>query len=196
MDKNLTELAQKHNCDKSSHGYMPHYQRHLPKTAERILEVGCEHGESLRMWRELYPNAEIHTIDLFQNPLFAQEREIAGQGFITHRGDQFYKKTYTNLTGKFDFIIEDGSHNAHHQLFSFNAMFEEFVKPEGLYVMEDLHTNWEDERFYWGPIDTFNDTPLGSMKRKGSWFWALYGQLIETLDIYDDKIAFIKKRNC
>lgn len=191
MDKNLIELAQKHNTDKLQHSYMPHYQKHLPKTAERILEVGCEHGESLRMWRELYPNAEIHTIDLFQNPLFAQEREIADQGFITHRGDQFYKKTYGSLTGKFDFIIEDGSHRADHQLFTFNMLFD-FVKSEGLYIVEDLQCCREE--FFRGQIGSFEDTILASLERKGSWFYALYGQLIESVDIYDRKIAFIKKR--
>ena len=193
MDKNLTELAQKHNCDKSGHGYMPHYQRHLPRTAERILEIGCEHGESLRMWKELYPKAEIHTIDLFQNPLFAQEREMAGQGFITHQGDQFYKKTYANLTGKFDFIIEDGSHRADHQLFTFNMLFD-FVKSEGLYIVEDLQCCQEE--FFRGSIESFDDTILSSIERKGSWFYALYGQMIEKVDIYDRKIAFIKKRIC
>lgn len=190
---NLTQLAQKYNCDKESHGYMPHYERHLPKTAERILEVGCEHGESLRMWRELYPNAEIHTIDLFQNPLFAQEREISEQGFITHAGDQFYKKTYRGLTGKFDFIIEDGSHRADHQLFTFNMLFD-FVESEGLYIVEDLQCCQEE--FFRGQIGSFEDTILASLERKGSWFYALYGQLIESVDIYDRKIAFIKKRIC
>jgi hypothetical protein len=148
------------------------------------------------MWRELYPKAEIHTIDLFQNPHFAQEREIAAQGFFTHRGDQFYKRTYDNLTGQFDVIIDDGSHSPPHQLFSFNTLFEKFVKPEGLYVIEDLHTNEIKEKFYWGQIDNFNDTPLGSIERKGSWFYALYGQMIQSVNVYERKIAFIKKRLC
>lgn len=191
---NLTQLAQKHNCDKSGHGYMPHYERHLPKTAERILEVGCEHGESLRMWRELYPNAEIHTIDLFENPLFAQEREIKEEGFITHKGDQFYKRTYETLDGKFDLIIEDGSHRADHQLFTFNMLFEKHLKSEGLYVAEDMHCCREE--FFRGQIVGFEDTLLSSLERKGSWFYALYGQLIQSVDIYERNIAFIRKRIC
>lgn len=190
----LNQLASDYGCDKKDHGYMDHYAKHLPINPERVLEIGCEMGESLRMWRVLWPNAEIHTIDLFQNPLFASERDIKKEGFITHQGDQFYKKTYDSLSGKFDVIIEDGSHRADHQLFTFETLFERFVKPEGLYVVEDLHCN--QDNFFWGTVNQFEDTMLASLERKGSWFYALYGQMIQSVDIYDRKIAFIKKRIC
>lgn len=192
----LTELCQKHGSDKIEHSYLPHYAYHLPERVDRILEIGCEMGESLRMWREIYPGAEIHTIDLFENPKFAQEDDIKKEGFFTVKGDQYYRSTYKNLTGKFDVIIEDGSHNVPHQLFSFHMLFENFVKSEGLYVVEDLHTNEEKEKFYWGQIKDYHDTFLASLERKSSWFYCLYGQIIENVSLYDRKIAFIKKRIC
>lgn len=191
---NFDELGVKHGTDKSSqgHNYLVHYQNHMPSSPERILEIGCEQGESLRMWKEIYPQAEIHTIDLFINPNFAQEREIAGQGFYTHRGDQFYRRTYDSLTGQFDAIIEDGSHRSDHMIFTLYMLFERFVKPGGLYVAEDLHCNRDD--FFNGTISDYNQSLLAALENKGSWFYAQYGQLIESVDIYKRNIAFIKKR--
>ncbi len=190
----LTELCEKYGSDKKDHSYLPHYAYHLPERVDRILEIGCEMGESLRMWREIYPGAEIHTIDLFENTKFAQEDDIKKEGFITVRGDQYYRSTYKKLIGKFDVIIEDGSHRADHQLFSFYMLFENFLKSEGLYVAEDLHCCTEP--FFRGSISTFEDTLLGSIERSGSWFHAQYGQLIENISLYERKIAFIKKRIC
>lgn len=193
MDTNtLNNLAFKYNCDKTDHNYMAYYSKHLPQSPKRILEVGCEMGESLRIWRELWPQAEIHTIDLFENPLFESDRRIASEGFITHKGDQFYRKTYNSLDGKFDLIIEDGSHRADHQIFTFYMLYEKFLASEGLYVAEDLHCCQEE--FFRGQIGSFEDTLLASIERKGSWFYAQYGQLIHSVDVYDRKIAFIKKR--
>jgi hypothetical protein len=37
----------------------------------------------------------------------------------------------------FDFILEDGSHNANHQMISFASLFK-YVKPGGIYILEDI----------------------------------------------------------
>lgn len=190
----IDHIGVKYGTDKSSigHNYLKHYGKYLPSRVHRLLEVGCEMGESLRMWKEIYPNAEIHTIDLFQNPNFASERDMKDEGFFTHRGDQFYRKTYDSLEGKFDVIIEDGSHNANHQIFSFYMLFENHLKSEGLYVLEDLHCC--KDTFFLNGMSSLDQTILPALKNKGSWFYAQYGQSIEWIELFDDNIAFIKKR--
>jgi hypothetical protein len=43
--------------------------------------------------------------------------------------------------GNFDVVIDDGSHVPEHQLISFESLWPA-VKPGGLYIVEDLETNW------------------------------------------------------
>ena len=46
--------------------------------------------------------------------------------------------------GQFDIIVDDGSHLPWHQLFTFEIMFETWLKPGGLYVIEDVETSYWD----------------------------------------------------
>jgi len=43
--------------------------------------------------------------------------------------------------GHFDVIVEDGSHVPSHQLISFETLWPS-VKPGGVYIVEDIETNW------------------------------------------------------
>jgi len=77
----LDPLARLHGTDKSSyvHGYTRLYETHFASrrpTVRRLLEIGVggitsrrgyettEGGQSLRMWRDYLPNAEIIGIDI------------------------------------------------------------------------------------------------------------------------------------
>lgn len=44
----------------------------------------------------------------------------------------------------FDIIVDDGSHVPWHQLFTFEIMFETWLKPGGLYIIEDIETSYMD----------------------------------------------------
>lgn len=128
----LTELAEKYGTDKLQHGYIPYYERHLPKNPARILEIGCLTGASIRMWREYFPDAEIHCLDLFEE--HKQPEDIPG--VIYWKGSQTDQYVLEQLRRiHFDVIIDDGSHCAIDQivtLFSLIGCCE-------LYVCEDIH---------------------------------------------------------
>lgn len=135
----LNDLALKYGSDKSSegHNYCPFYELTLPKNPKRLLEIGCLHGASARMWREWFPDTEVHVLDLFEeNPI----PDIPGVVF--HKGDQRDWKILEELR-KFDFdvIIDDGSHNARDQMMSFFGLFN-----GKRYYIEDVHCN--NEEFY------------------------------------------------
>jgi len=54
--------------------------------------------------------------------------------------------------GPWDIIIDDGSHVPYHQVFSFFSLWKAVV-PGGLYVIEDLETNyWEPGRKVYGHL--------------------------------------------
>lgn len=168
----LTEIAPKYSTDKNEHGYMPHYFKHLPDEVNSLLEIGCLKGESLRMWREIYPNAELHTLDLFQeNP---EPTDIPN--LTCWKGSQTNTKILERLKNKnFDVIIDDASHNSKDQILTFNFIYPNFK----LYVIEDLHCC--NDSFYRQGMP-FRATILGQIK---------HGNFPYNCNMYDDKIVFI-----
>lgn len=115
----LHELALKYGSDKAEHGYMDFYEKTLPKNPNRLLEIGCLHGASARMWREWFPETEIHVLDLFEeNPI----PDIPGVVF--HKGDQRDWQILEELRKfEFDVIIDDGGHLSRAQMMTFYGLF-------------------------------------------------------------------------
>lgn len=140
----LEELARKHGTDKAGHGYMPHYERHFEKFRNEtfnLLEIGVHKGASLRMWKEYFPNAQIHGID--KNPA---AKEFEEDRIYIQIGDQANIQ-FLNCAGanpSFEIIIDDGSHKWEHQIKSFQTLFP-VLADGGLYVIEDLHTSYHKE---------------------------------------------------
>lgn len=146
---NLEELAIKYGTDKLDHGYVPFYEKHLPKNPQRILEIGVKQGYSLAMWAEYFPDAEIHGLDLFQENHaymvrdFLAEKNIPLQNVYLHHGNQCDWQLLEQLRKyDFDVIVDDGSHNSRDQMITFFGLFN-----GKHYFIEDLHCNDEVE-FY------------------------------------------------
>jgi hypothetical protein len=162
---------------------MPFYAKHLPEKPKRILEIGCWKGDSLRMWRQLFPDAWLHTLDLFGEN--KEPKDI--DGLICLKGSQsdheVLKKTASlddslAMTGPlFDVIIDDGSHNTIDQNTTMNFLLP-FAK---LYVVEDLQCC--TEAFYRNGFK-FEETILGRIKA---------GNFPHKHELYLDKIVFIQQ---
>lgn len=168
----LTELAERFGTDKLEHGYIPFYEQHLPKNPARILEIGCLTGASLRMWREYFPDTEIHCLDLFEE--HPQPTDIPGVIYWKgNQTDQYILEQLRRL--HFDVIIEDGSHNLVHQWVTFHSL----IGCTDLYIVEDLHCA-NDEIYREG--FKFKHSMLAPM---------ICGNFPYRHHLYDDKIAFI-----
>lgn len=154
----LEELAGKYKTDKLEHGYLPHYQQHLPPLCRSMLEIGAAKGASALMWRDYYPDCDIHLLDLFGDPNHVSVKWCREHFFVPHQGDQGSLKVLATIQEQFDVIIDDGSHRADHQLISFKHLFFNNLISGGLYAIEDCHCNTVP--FYWGEIVRFEDTPL------------------------------------
>lgn len=65
-----------------------------------------------------------------------------------YRGDQsdgeFLSFVLSDSDTEFDIVVDDGSHDPEHQLFTFDALFPS-VKPGGLYIFEDVETSYWNE---------------------------------------------------
>lgn len=123
--------------------YLHHYERHfspLRFTATRILEIGVHGGFSLRLWRDYFPAATIHGLDINPDALTNVNGEPR---IIPHLGDQSSPETLASLAslGPFDAIIDDGSHCTAHLLASLAALWPS-LKPGGLYVLEDMSCSY------------------------------------------------------
>lgn len=130
----LYDLAVKYQSDKAEHGYCPFYEQYLPKNPKKLLEIGVLKGASIRMWREYFPDCEIHALDLFEeNPI----PDIEEATF--HKGNQCDWLMLEWLRKEnFDIIVDDGSHNSRDQLITFFGLFS-----GKHYFIEDLHCCYE-----------------------------------------------------
>lgn len=139
----LEALAAKYGTDKLDHGYIPFYEKYLPKEPKRILEIGVLKGSSLKMWKEYFPSTEVHGLELLENQHLIDPEILHYQsGYKIHYGNQCDWEMLEQLR-KFDFdvIIDDGSHIARHQMMTFFGLFN-----GKQYYIEDLHC--PREQFY------------------------------------------------
>jgi hypothetical protein len=138
----LTELGIRHGTDKVSHGFCTFYHHHLAASRHgifKVLEIGVFRGASLRMWRDYFPNAEIHGFD-------SQKTELTPESRIhLHVGDQADRHSLDSLLeaagSPFDLIIDDGGHTMEQQQVSFACLFPH-LRPGCPYIIEDLHTSF------------------------------------------------------
>lgn len=130
MDNTLGLLFLKYGSDKYHHGYSEFYEQHLPKNPKKILEIGVKNGASILAWKEYFPEAEIHGLDLFmESPV----PEVPGVKFW--KGNQCDWRLLEQLRHEdFDVIIDDGSHNSRDQMISLFGLYS-----GKHYFIEDLH---------------------------------------------------------
>jgi hypothetical protein len=147
----LCDLANKYRTDKANNGYTKYYYelfKDRRNTVKKVLEFGIgsprvmNHiitnyitGASLRMWRDFFPHAIIHGVDIDENCMFENER------IVTHICDEVDKGGVTNLIKKIgsdiDLIIDDARHHYPHQLRLFFAV-EPFLTKDSIYIIEDV----------------------------------------------------------
>lgn len=126
--------------DKSSadHNYLVHYDRLFREFRSQhfnFLEIGIFRGASLATWREYFSAATIIGVDIQESC-----RQYAREGIVVEIGSQEDPGFLIDLIRRYPakIIIDDGSHQAHHVLFTFETLFPS-LEPGGLYVIEDLH---------------------------------------------------------
>lgn len=146
---NLNKLAIRHNTDKwGSHWYTEHYDfhfRNFKKSKIKIFEIGVGGydtpylgGNSLRMWRDYFPNGKVISLDIEDKSPLNEKRIKIYKGSQT---DKEILEIINNENGPFDIIIDDGSHINSHVIFSFQHLFP-LLKNGGIYAIEDTQTSY------------------------------------------------------
>lgn len=142
----LDKIGLRFGTDKAStgHDYLSFYEKFLSPLRNlqlSILEVGVLGGASLKTWESYFPNAKVTGADIVP----ASKRFEGGRVGIEIL-DQSNIQELTQLAlnhGPFDIVIEDGSHMCEHQITTLKTLFP-FVKSDGIYIVEDLQTNYGD----------------------------------------------------
>jgi hypothetical protein len=129
----VTEAAPPFNTDKITyHGYFPTYVALAAQLgpAARVLELGVQGGESLRMFQSLFPLGQVAGVDCDPGATWPEGtvRVVAGQD----------DPALPELAGggPFGLVVDDASHDGRLTRASFDLLWP-LVQPGGFYVVED-----------------------------------------------------------
>lgn len=141
MNTDFYRIGKESGTDKiSHHGYHRFYANVIPRNIEKMLEIGIEHGSSLKMWLEYLPEAFVYGMDI--------GNEYRGDRHSVMRGDQSsivdLQKMMKHIgeENTLDFIIDDGSHIPEHQVLTFVHFFSRLLKNGGIYIIEDIECSY------------------------------------------------------
>lgn len=90
----------------------------------------------MNAWCEFYPDAHIFGIDISR--LYVHKYKGRANVYLCDVSDRKTMLEIVRCIPSLDIIIDDGSHNAKNQQDAFDVMFSK-LKPNGVYVIEDLH---------------------------------------------------------
>lgn len=157
----LSERFSSLGSDKNmTHSYGEFYDslsEHLPE-APTILEIGVEQGHSLQAWKDHFPAGRVIGADKHVGPEGAKLRIKDKYGLPYHRRSGLevlrcctpdYAPLITHFKMEqltFDLIVDDGSHSLVDQSLGLLCL-SSFLKPVGIYVIEDLQTEEAIQRF-------------------------------------------------
>ena len=135
----LQDLGIKYNTDKAyKHKFCDFYEQNLNKNISKLWEIGVLDGASIQMWSEYYPNAQITGFDIENKNYLKLNSNVNVQ--LLDQGNKEQLEKLTNENNDIDIIIDDGSHQIHHQIMTFEILFDS-LKSGGQYIIEDLHTS-------------------------------------------------------
>lgn len=134
-----------YDSDKIANRYLDYYDPILQPWLEKkivLLELGVHKGGSLLLWRDYFPLGTIVGIDINLPKGFKPTDRIH-----TYEGSQADTTFLSRVAGEtapegFDIIIDDASHIGELTKIAFWHLFDNHLKPNGLYVIEDWGTGY------------------------------------------------------
>lgn len=147
----LQQLGRKYGTDKSSNShtfkkksYCDIYDKYFINIRNKVktfVEIGIKSGCSLKMWEEYFPNATIYGIDI--DPSCKKYEKGRIKCLIGDQNDEKFLLEVKKEIGKYDILLDDGSHITLHQIKTFNILYEN-CDENGFYIIEDLRNSYEE----------------------------------------------------
>jgi predicted O-methyltransferase YrrM len=160
----LCEIGKKYDTDKSSqrmnvtnsrhcHPYTLFYDSmftHRKNEKLNIAELGILDGASLLMWKEYFPNSDIHgfeynkeLINNFKNK-FNNERITLSEINVTNQ--ESIINAFASNDKQYDIIIEDTTHQFEDQIRVINNIYN-YLKPGGVLIIEDIFKSYNENDY-------------------------------------------------
>jgi hypothetical protein len=125
--------------------YFKNYEEFLGPLRDqpiKMLELGIANGDSLRYWHDWLPLAQIAGLDIAPAPA-----DLPTDRIHCYQGEQQDPKILDRIGREiapegFDVIIDDASHVGQLTRLSFWHLYENHLKPGGLYFIEDWGTGY------------------------------------------------------
>lgn len=118
-----------------AHNMLGVYEKLLIGTnITNMLEIGVLNGESIRMWSNIFPGAQVHGVDTTDTYSLAAEMDNVTIYFADAYSESFLERIGGEV---FDFILDDGSHELQHQCFVAQR-YGALLSTNGLMVIEDV----------------------------------------------------------
>jgi predicted O-methyltransferase YrrM len=156
--------------------YFDVYNAHFARFVDQpmtIVEFGVAHGGSLEMWRHYFgKRARIIGVDI--NPECLESASRSAEVYLADQDDPDSLRKLAETVGQADIVIDDGGHTTRQQLNTFEVFYP-LVKTPGVYLVEDLHTN------YWHEFG-------GGLRQQGT-FIEHAKQLIDQLNAWHSRDA-------
>jgi SAM-dependent methyltransferase len=139
----LEELSDKYpHFDKKAIGYLPLYEMiFLPirTKAKKVLEIGVQSGNSIRLWKNFFPETHVYGWDIDPASMFKEDRITTS--IINHDDKVQVSNALKSIGEDIDVVIDDGSHRMNSQQ-SLLAWCLKHVRSGGIYVTEDIGTSF------------------------------------------------------
>ena len=138
------------NSDKGTlHSYIDFYETEFAPYRNRpirLLEVGVQGGISVLLWKNYFTQGDITGVDIDFSTLQSKVADEARNSSQIHlvKADAATPSLLTQLTGKYDIIIDDGSHHFSHQIATF-AILKDMLADGGTYIIEDIQSELESK---------------------------------------------------
>lgn len=139
----LAKLFTKYNSNKTYHGYPSFYEKlfeNQQNTYTHFLEIGIDNGASIFAWRDYFLNSIIYGIDISIPPCMSNQDRIKVAFANQASSEQLEQVIKEWNIPVFDCILDDGGHTVNQQRTSIETLWK-YVKSDGYYIIEDLHTN-------------------------------------------------------
>src|SRR6266850_8052102 len=150
MDRKKLD-ANNYDTDKSQHPhYLRSYEAYLQPLLDRdirLLELGVYKGGSLLLWRDYFENGLIIGLDLNLVAINDPTGRIKIYQGMQQDRDLLNRIGRETAPQGFDVIIDDCSHIGELTRISFWHLFDNHLKPGGLFVIEDWSASYWDTWF-------------------------------------------------
>ncbi len=143
----LVNLVDNTRTDKNTlHSYLATYDKLFSSrrdSVKNVLEIGIDHGGSIKLWSDYFKNATVHAIDIIPESKVWDELKNKDNIVLHPSTDAYDVRQFTskflNPDIKFDIIIDDGPHTLESMIVFLN-MYLHLLTDDGVLVIEDVQS--------------------------------------------------------